>query len=153
MKKYFLLLILLLPVASFAQESTKDSLSYIWKHVYKPEKYEVLDSMVQFTGTVIHMKGKANGDYHILVEPDKKYKSYLSDENKKKEKGALVVIPIFSYASDSLSPAEIAIKGDYKNKVKIPSKGDRVRVRGALVKDRRKGWNAILPVLTIQKAK
>ena len=153
MKKYTFILVLFLPLLSFGQAGTKDSLNYMWSHIYKPEKLEIIDSLVTFTGTVQHLKEKSGSAYHILIEPDRKYKSMLNEENKNKQKGCLVVVPIYSSESDSMKPAEIAKKGDYVNKVKIPSKGDRVRVRGAFIKDKKKGWNGIMPVLTIQKIK
>jgi len=153
MKRLLVITIILLPLCTWAQTSTRDSLNNLWAHVYKPEKQEVKDSLVQISGKVVRVKGKSNGDYHILLKLDDKYKSLLTKENQTKEKGCLVVIPIFSYKSDSLKPAEIAIKGNYVNHVYIPVKGQRIRVRGSYVWDKKKGWAAIMPVLSIQKIK
>ncbi len=75
-----------------------------------------------------HMK---DGDYKFQLDVQKKYKDLLNKGNKKKTDGNLIV--------------EIVPKDRKSSQVDLPNKGDDVRVWGAWVKDKPKGWNEIHP--------
>lgn len=75
-----------------------------------------------------HMK---DGDYKFQLDVQKKYKNLLNKGNKKKTSGNLIV--------------EVVPKDRKSNQVDLPNKKDDVRVWGAWVKDKPKGWNEIHP--------
>ncbi|HEX9319746.1 MAG TPA: hypothetical protein VF884_12505 [Nitrososphaeraceae archaeon] len=75
-----------------------------------------------------HMK---DGDYKFQLDVQKKYNGLLNKGNKKKTNGNLIV--------------EVVPKDRKSSQVDLPSGGDDVRVWGAWVKDKPKGWNEIHP--------
>ena len=92
---------------------------------------KVLSECQEATGIVKHTKKMNDGDYKFFLDVDKKYDFLLNDKNKEKTDGFLVV--------------EIVPKDQDVSGVSLPKTGDQVRIWGAWVTDKPKGWHEIHP--------
>ena len=92
---------------------------------------KVLSKCELATGVVKHTKKMDDGDYKFLLKLDGKYKFLLNSKNEKKTEEYLVV--------------EIVPKDQDSKNVDLPKSGDKVKVWGAWVTDKPKGWHEIHP--------
>src|SRR2546422_799559 len=75
----------------------------LWDHVYvgDPHKFQtakdrlkVVKPCITVTGTIFSIKPEADGDRHVRVTVDAKYKNLLNAKNISGQKGKLVIEPI-----------------------------------------------------------
>jgi hypothetical protein len=123
----------------------------LWSHVYHPGRFIVHDPGVTITGSVVLLRKEKDGDWHIQIRLDPKYRPLLNAKNRKLQGGNLVVEPICVLKVTQADAIE-ACRG-YVNEVTIPKKGDRVKVTGAYVTDTQHGWTELHPVDFIEITK
>ena len=123
----------------------------LWKHVYDPDRLEVLDKCKTVTGVIEESNADPDGDQHMLLKLDKGQKDFLTKKNKSKKDGDLVV-EVVCVNNISRKRAMGACTG-YANNVMLPKIGEHVRVTGSFVLDTHNGWNEIHPVSKIEEIK
>jgi len=117
----------------------------LWKHVHDKERLEIVEACTAVEGRVVSLHPASDGDLHIALDPE--HQSILNLMNVMHAGGKLVVEVICEH-----TPADAANKdacGAFHPQIRIPNAGDRVRVTGAYVTDRDRGWNEIHPVTRI----
>ena len=148
MKKYFLIIFVFISAFqfSFAQCRTE-----LWRFVYHPDRFTVYKKCFTITGTVMHKKKEADGDYHIRLKLDAGQPRMLNQKNMDKQGGCLVLEIICMKEptqEDAIQPCRHC-----PTDIFVPKVGDHVKVTGSFVKDNEgnHGWNEIHPVSTIEK--
>lgn len=119
----------------------------LWKHVYKPLRLQVINKCKFVSGIVVIVRGEKDGDFHILLKPDKQYQSLINDANIRLQKSSLVLEPICM----KLPGAEInpACKG-FRQDLRIPFPGEHITVTGSYVLDHdHSNWAEIHPVTSL----
>lgn len=116
----------------------------LWAHVYHKDRLVVLDDCVTVTGRIILLRKEKDGDYHIQLKVDPKYRPLLNKVNRAKQGGNLVLEPVCALKVTQ-ADAIGACRG-YENTVTIPKKGDQVKVTGTYVKDTQHGWQELHPL-------
>jgi hypothetical protein len=124
----------------------------LWDHVYHPDRLVKIHPCVWVTGTIVLKRKEADGDVHIQLKVDPKYKPLLNATNRKRQGGNLVLEPI-CVGKVTQADAKQPCQG-FTNAVTIPKKGDRVKVTGSYVHDTEggHGWMEIHPVTAIEPA-
>jgi hypothetical protein len=139
------------PAISESSSSTLNCNDALWKHVYDPDRLQVLDKCKTITGVIEESNADPDGDQHMLLKLDKGQKDLLKKENKKKKKGDLV-IEVVCVNNITRKRAMGACTG-YANNISLPSIGEHVSVTGSYVIDSHNGWTEIHPVSRIEKIK
>jgi hypothetical protein len=168
MKKMILFLVTLLAVffaisylknrtaapAEKGQESLCDM--SLWEHVYHGhfvsarDRLEVLNLCVSVSGTVIRARPEADGDWHVQLDLDPEFRSYLNDANLEGQQGYLILEPMCSNRVSQIDTQQEGVCESFAQDLFSPDLiGRRVRVTGAYVRDREHGWNEIHPVTSI----
>ena len=124
------------------------SLSEEWKHVYRPERLEVVEPCIAATGAITNIRTEADGDLHILVALDPAEDSLLNQENTARQHRELVA-EIICARPVRQTDAVDACSG-WENRLDLHH-GEHVRVAGAYVLDREHGWMEIHPVATVEE--
>lgn len=101
------------------------------------EDLKVLAECQDAVGDVMHTKKMDDGDYKFLLKLEDKYEFLINDKNDEKTDGLLVV--------------EVVPKDQDLKNVDLPKEGDKVRVWGAWVTDKPKGWHEIHPTWEVTK--
>jgi hypothetical protein len=117
-----------------------------WQHTYHQQRFKVLDTCMEVTGTVLHRRHEADGDWHIQLKLD--HPLALKDaaekkawaRNELKQHGCLVIEPVCVGTvrqKDAIAPCRGTPRMVY-----IPTQGDHVRVSGRYVIDNEgnHGW-------------
>ena len=94
------------------------------------EDLRVLADCQDATGTVMHTKKMDDGDYKFFLKVDDPFKFLVNEKNNDKTDGFLVV---------EIVPA------DQNSAGALPMEGDHVKVWGAWVTDKPKGWHEMHP--------
>ena len=106
-----------------------------WKemltHVYHPKRLQVLNRVKTITGKVVHTKKEPDGDIHIELDNGMECEIICAGKVTQRD-------------------AVSSCKG-YKNKIKSPKKGDKIRVTGQHVFDKVHKHAEIHPVFKLQK--
>jgi hypothetical protein len=118
----------------------------LWKHVYEPERLEVIEACSAVDGRVVSVHRAVDGDLHIGLEPDRK--SVLNLINVMHAERRLVVEIVCDYYPPD--HGAVPFCAGFTSQVTAPKVGDRVRVIGAYVTDRDNGWREIHPVTSIE---
>jgi hypothetical protein len=100
--------------------------------VYHPSRLSILDTCRHVTGTVAETRTEEDGDLHILLRLDSRYRGMLLPGNGAVD-GTLVV---------ELMPRD-------RGHLPAPSAGQRLSVTGAYVNDTEHGWAEIHPVFAL----
>jgi len=72
----------------------------LWAHVYHgrflsaEDRLQVINPCLTITGTIVHARPEADGDWHIQLDLDSEYRSLLNQANLEKQQGYLVLEPI-----------------------------------------------------------
>ena len=124
----------------------------LWKHVYHPQRLQVIENCISVTGTIHHVKKEADGDDHIQLMLDPEFAGLLNDKNTSVQAGSLVIEPICQ--GPVTQPDAVTACRDFHSAVDVPAKGTRVRVVGSYVLDTEPdhGWTEIHPVTSIAPA-
>ena len=124
----------------------------LWKHVYHPQRLQVIEPCISVSGTIHHVKKEADGDDHIQVLLDPEYAGLLNDINKTEQAGSLVIEAICQ--GPVTQPDAVSACKDIHPTVDVPAQGTRVRVLGSYVLDTEAdhGWTEIHPVTSITSA-
>lgn len=122
----------------------------LWKHVYNPDRLQVVADCKEVTGTIEELDQNEDGDTHMLMQLDPGQEDLLDKRNLKKKEGNLVVEVVCANEVTDKKARE-ACKG-YSTNVQIPKVGDHVRVTGSYVIDSHNGWAEIHPVTSISAA-
>ena len=141
-------LLSLLPIEqSDAQNSCDGSL---WKYVYHPQRFTVLDQCKTVTGVIMKKVKEADGDYHIELKLDQGQSNLLNQKNINRQNGCLV-LEIICKGKITQADAKQPCKNCPKN-VGVPKVGVHVKVTGTYLTDNESnhGWNEIHPVYDIQ---
>lgn len=134
MKQLILLLIIFIPIISKSQNDPK-------KHIYEPERLSIIKDTSILRGIVINIKSELDGDYHIQLKIDSG-SVILCKKNYTKQDSCIVLEIVCAHKSViSLCKCE-----DYTNQIEIPKIGEKIRVIGQLVIDKRHKWIEIHPV-------
>ena len=143
------------PSSAFHADSCDAS---IWNHVYHgtfataKDRLTVINSCITVTGTVEAALREADGDRHIRLRVDAKYKKLLNARNMLGEKGFLVVEPVCELTvtqPDTLQ--EGVCQNFHPNLYRTSMHGKHVSVTGAYIEDQspNHGWREIHPVTSI----
>ncbi len=119
------------------------------KHVYNPDRLEVLNSCQSVSGIVEKIIQEADGDVHIRLQVDQGFENLLNQANYDYQYGTLVLEVVCVYPVTQADAVQ-ACSG-YTNAVALPSVNENVSVRGQYVTDLDHGWNEIHPVFSIQQ--
>ena len=122
-----------------------------WKHVYDPDRLQVLDKCKIVTGTITERNADPDGDEHMLLKLDKGQNHLLKKKNKTKKDGCLVIEAV-CVNNITRKRAKGACDG-YANNVWLPKVGDHVKVTGSYVLDSHNGWTEIHPISKIERMK
>jgi|SRR5712692_6461017 len=123
----------------------------LWQHVYHPARLQVVETCIEVTGTIHHLKGEADGDDHIQVKLDPPFDKLLNARNISIQASCLVVEPVCERAVIQ-ADAVTACK-DFHSPVRLPSGNEHVKILGSFVLDTEgnHGWTEIHPVTSIIK--
>ena len=72
----------------------------LWAHVYHgrflsaEDRLQVINPCLTITGTIVHARPEADGDWHIQLDLDSEYRSLLNQANLEKQQGYLVLEPM-----------------------------------------------------------
>ncbi len=130
----------------------------VWDHVYHgtfataKDRLKVIDGCVTVTGTVEAALSEADGDRHIRLRLDAKFKKLLNARNMTGEKGFLVVEPVCELTvkqHDTLQ--EGVCQNFHPNLYRTSMHGKHVAITGAYIEDEspNHGWREIHPVTSI----
>lgn len=97
--------------------------------IYDPSRLEVLEECVWFSGTVVEVGTRDDGDVHIRLEADADMSRYLNVTNVNTGGMVVEIVP-----GQDLRP---------------PVVGERLRILGTWVLDTHNDWNEIHPVWAI----
>lgn len=122
-----------------------------WKHVYDPDRLQVLDNCKVVTGVITERNADPDGDEHMLLKLDKGQNHLLKKKNKTKKDGCLVIEAV-CVNNITRKRAKGACNG-YANNVWLPKVGDHVKVTGSYVLDSHNGWTEIHPISKMEKIK
>ena len=148
MRSYLLPVILMLSLfcncSVFAQKGCDPRL---WNHVYDKEWLHVKEYCITVKGTIYTATNEDDGSVHIRLLPDKGQDSLLNEKNTSGEYGCLVVTPICVGAVSA--PEAMDACSGLVNKIKIPKRGEHVKVTGIYVYNAKTGYNEIHPATSI----
>ena len=122
-----------------------------WKHVYDPDRLQVLDKCKIVTGVIMERNADPDGDEHMLLKLDKGQNHLLKKKNKNKKDGCLVIEAVC--VNNITRKRAMGICNGYANNVWLPKVGDHVKVTGSYVLDSNNGWTEIHPISKIEKMK
>ena len=122
--------------------------SGLWKHVYEKDRLRVIEACTAVEGSVFEVHRNADGDLHILLDPEDK--SVLNLVNIIHGHRKLVVEIICDHPPANPASTAQAVCKDFHPQITTPAVGDRVRITGAYVTDRDNGWREIHPVTRIE---
>lgn len=94
--------------------------------VYHPDRLQVLETCVRYSGTIRNLKHESDGDFHLYVIPDRGMERFLDDRSR--DFGDLIV---------ELLPGQT---------LPVPEPGQRVVFFGTWAYDTDHDWNEIHPV-------
>ncbi|MBU6415123.1 hypothetical protein KGQ34_02690 [Patescibacteria group bacterium] len=119
----------------------------LWKYVYNPSRLEIKNPCIRVTGEIRSIRKEKDGDYHILIRLDPKFRHLLNKTNG----GLLVVEPVCQIkVGRERQNAKDACRGFPKSKITdIPEGGTRVVITGSYVLDLHHGWMEIHPATII----
>jgi hypothetical protein len=117
------------------------------KYIYNPDRLQVAASCIRINGTVQAVRKEADGDLHILVALDAKYRYLLRPANQGEELGDLVVEPVcVRTVSQADAIADCAADPDPLSPP-FPGVGARVWMEGRYVFDLdHGGWAELHPL-------
>jgi hypothetical protein len=134
----------------------------LWKHVYAgdPDRFQspkdrlrIIEPCITVTGKIFSIKFEADGDRHVRVTVDKQYKSLLNKMNRSGQKGKLVIEPVCQRIPTQQDTIDEGVCKNYRQKIKIPKKGTRVRITGVLIEDMEHHWIELHPVTSVKVLK
>ena len=129
------------------QPAQCNGITFLWQHVYNPQRLEVKKSCVTVTGIIASRKPEPDGDLHIRLKLDSQFEGMLNEGNNNHQGGNLVVEPICDHTV-SQSDAVAACETFHSAIPRYPV-GTRVAVIGSYVLDHEHGWMEIHPVVRI----
>jgi len=128
----------------------------LWAHVYHgrfasaEDRLQVINPCLTVTGTIVGARAEADGDWHVQLEVDSKYRSLLNQANLDNQRGYLVLEPICSnYVSQRDTIEEGVCDGFSQQIFDIGLVSQRVTATGAYVIDMQHGWMELHPVTSI----
>ena len=111
------------------------------KHVYEPERLNIITNYITTTGKVIFIKEEMDGDYHIRLKMDNDIIKLIKKNYTKQD--SCIVLEIVCAHESLISKCKCK---EYINNIKIPKVGSYITVSGQLVIDKRHNWIEIHPV-------
>lgn len=128
----------------------------LWAHVYHgrflsaEDRLQVINPCLTITGTIVHARPEADGDWHIQLDLDSEYRSLLNQANLEKQQGYLVLEPMCSNRVSQADTIEEGVcDGFSQNTFTTDLIGHRVAATGAYVLDTQHGWTELHPVTSI----
>jgi hypothetical protein len=122
----------------------------LWKHVYNPNRLQVVAPCKSVLGIIESKRVERDGDYHIRVKLDSPFSNLINSANIKNQFGDLVVEPICVNRvtqTDAISACQ-----NFHQNISIPPTGTHVNITGSYVLDKEHGmWAEIHPVTSITK--
>lgn len=140
-------LFLIISQYGFSQRTSCDD--KLWNHVYHKERLNVVNKCMEVTGTVFKINKEKDGDAHILLHLDAGQQSLLNGKNISQQHGALVVEVLYAFSVSQMDALSAGV--GFTNYVKMPRRGDHIKVTGSYVLDKKHGWMEIHPVSRIEK--
>jgi hypothetical protein len=127
----------------------------LWKYVYSPQRLRRVRSCVTVSGSVVKTSHEADGDVHIRLRLDSRYRHLLNRFNRTEQDGNMVV-ELICVQTPQISQAYLTC-GTFRQTIPEPFVGSMVSITGALVTDQRvkirgewtHGWREIHPVTRI----
>ena len=122
-------------------------ISFLWQHVYHPDRLEVKERCKAVTDVIDHRRSEHDGDLHIQLKLDSEFENLLNDGNRQHQGGNLVVEPICDHTVTQKDAK--AACADFQSRIPHFPNGTRVTVVGSYVLDHEHGWMEIHPVVRI----
>jgi hypothetical protein len=121
------------------------------ENVRDPKRLRVIERCATATGKVHFAQTEKDGDVHISLVLDRKYRYLLNDGNRRKHHGTLVVEIVPTDQPGCRKGERVRYGRCTGADVRTPRKGERIRVTGPWVLDRPHGWNEIHPAWRIER--
>jgi hypothetical protein len=141
-KNFLPVVMLLIPAFAMAQDDPND-------HIYEAERLVVQKDTMTVTGTVMYVFNELDGDYHIRLRMDSGYVK-LSKKNFTRQDSCIILEIVCAHQAIFPISCKCA---DYVNKVPVPVVGERVKVVGKQVYDKRHKWTELHPVYIMEEIK
>jgi hypothetical protein len=119
------------------------------ENVRDPSRLRVLRRCATATGVIQFAQWENDGDVHISLTLDRKYRYLLNDGNRRKHNGTLVVEIVPADQPGCRKGEHVRYGRCTGAHVHKPERGERVRVTGPWVLDRPHGWREIHPAWRI----
>jgi len=135
-------------ISSAVSASSNQCDQSLWKHVYNPNRLQVVNPCKSATGVIESKRVEKDGDYHIRVKLDPQFSRLINSANIQNQFGDLVVEPI---CVNKVTQADaISACQNFHQNISIPPIGSHVKITGAYVLDKEHGnWAEIHPVTSI----
>ncbi len=117
-------------------------------HVYRPARLIVLQPCATVTGTVVAVRGEADGDVHIQLRLDAGQEGLLSRGNVAEQSSTLVLEIVC--VGTVTQPDAVTACANYANPVAVPAVGSHISATGPYVHDTAHDWREIHPVWSVQ---
>jgi hypothetical protein len=125
----------------FIPQSSGECNPDLWKSVYRPQRYKILDKCKAIKGVVKSVKKQKNGIQILYIKPINS--EVLTEKNKGKLKGQII-------AKTVCQNALLVPKGEQcRPYIAKPKIGARVEVVGVLVENTKDVWNEIYPITKV----
>ena len=119
----------------------------LWNHIWVSPRLLMIYECIEVSGTISSLGKAKDGDVHILLYPDERYRYLLNFQNRNLQNGALVLEPVCVYPSQGFFASRAC--GDFRQRMEFLPPGTHVRVVGSYVLDIPHGWMEIHPVTSI----
>jgi hypothetical protein len=117
------------------------------RYVYHPSRLEVLRTCVRVTGTIAAVRHEADGDLHILLALDSRYRSLLRPANQGEELGDLVIEPVCVEGVTQADAIDVCASDHDPLSGPFPTVGEHVWMEGRYVLDLdHNGWAELHPL-------
>jgi len=131
----------------------------LWLHIYHgrfktaQDRLTVIEPCVTITGTFVHAKAEADGDFHVTIKLDPQFVFMLNEFNVSGQHGLFVVEPICENTVTQSDTRREKVCDNFHQTFKMSKKGTRVSVTGVLVTDVKHKWAELHPISAMQEIK
>jgi hypothetical protein len=124
------------------------ALPEIWRHVYHPDRLQVVEQCRSVTGTVVHVRHEADGDLHVQFALDPGQESLLNAGNMRRQHGTLVVELMCEGNVKQADAKDVC--SNWHQDLTLASRSH-VRITGSYVEDLEHGWMEMHPVSAVEQ--
>jgi hypothetical protein len=122
----------------------------LWKYIYHRDRLLLIKKCITVTGTIENIRKEKDGDDHIQLKLDIGQDSLLTEKNREKQNGNLVVEIICMNYIKQEDAINVCVNCPV---VQVWPHGSHVKVYGSYVIDKHHGWAEIHPVTKMELLK